>query len=303
VDGRETRPPTDGTALALTPVTTMRLRPATLSVLLVATSVACFRAPPADPGAAPVVPSSVVLTVPSPAAVYPHCPPAAGGADTVVQDVAGGVALDVTGNDLDGSADIRARTQELLGILERGRSEIRHTGEGDGPGFGRCPIVLHDATITVVPIDRGERFVVTTAPSEVEWLRHETRARLFELRVPTSSGGHGMDHCPSSLPAATTEVTDSDEGVSVLVTSRAPEVTEAIRGRAWHVSEESRHPGAHAEHAPAAASIHACPVVLEDTDVTATDVPGGSLIVVRARFHDEVAGVRRVAHERARALP
>jgi hypothetical protein len=225
------------------------------------------------------------------------------GARTSIQDVEGGVALDVTGNDAATSDDIRARTTALLTVVARGKDEIRHTGDGDGPGLGRCPVALHDATITTRPIDRGVRIVVTTNDDEVAWLRRETRARLFELRVPASSMGLGMDHCPSALPSATTDVLDANDGIVVTVVSRDPDVAEAIRGRAWHLAEESRRPGVHAEHAPLASNVRPCPVVLSDTEVTSVDVPGGAQIVVRARLSGETQNVQRLAHARAGAFP
>jgi len=138
-----------------------------LAVAAALASVSCVRAPSAHLDAPTTTASGVAMTVPSPASVYPHCPPAAPGARTDVQDVAGGVVLDVTGNDVATSDDIRARGRALLDVVAAGKSEVRHTGDGDGPGLGRCPIVLHDARITATPIDRGVRFVVVTGPDEV----------------------------------------------------------------------------------------------------------------------------------------
>jgi hypothetical protein len=242
------------------------------------------------------------MVLPRASSVYPTCPPASEGARTDVVDVEGGVALDVTGNDVRAAAAIASRTRALLEIVATGRSEIRHTGDGDGPGLGRCPVVVHDAVVTATPIDRGMRILVTTGPEEVAWLRRETRDRLVELRVPTPLEGLGMDHCPSALPSATTEVRDVDGGVVVTVLSRDPEVAEAIRGRARHLALESRKPGAHAEHAPSSTAQRACPVVLVDSVVEPREIPGGVEITVRARLAAEADALRRAAHARAQAF-
>jgi TusA-related sulfurtransferase len=242
-----------------------------------------------------------VIRGPSPADVYIQCPVAVRGAHVELQDVERGVVFDVTGDDAPSLEDIRGRTAALLAIAaERSRS-VRTWDEGDAHGLERCPIVVHDDTVTANPIDRGMRIVVVTGIDRTDWLRHESRARLTELLVPATAVGVGLDHCPSALVGTTTTVRDSAEGVVVTIVSSDTAIADAVRARAWHMAEQSRR-GTYVEHAADASASRRCPISLCDTDVDAKDVAGGSQVAVRARMSGEAVGLRREARARAEAF-
>jgi hypothetical protein len=262
------------------------------------TAGACVRAPSATPGVAPAeTESHVTMLVASPASTYPSCPAAALGARTEVSDVEGGVVVDVTGNDDATSDAIHARAQALLAVAAR---DAGGGNDADGPGVGRCPIVLHGTRVSAAPIDRGVRFVVLTRADAADWLRHETRLRLLELGFVPVSTAKDEGSCPSALPSAMTDVRDASDGVIVRVFSRDPDVAEAIRGRAWHLMEEARRGEVDAggERAPAEA---ACPAVVRaGVEVIASDVPGGVEITLRAQDREQIEELRREVRERAR---
>ncbi len=236
--------------------------------------------------------------LPRAADLYPLCPPAATDARTDVQDVEGGVVLDVTANDDAAAETIRARAAGLLAaVRDAEHSDLDAANRG---GLAHCPVVVEDTRVTTAPIDRGVRFMVLTSPEEVDWLRHEARARFAELRVPTSASPSGLARCPSALPSAVTIARDTDDGVVVTITSRDPDVSAAIQARAWHLSADARGVGPRDERL---ASGPQCPIVIDGTSVDAVDILNGSEITLRPRSHDGLESLRRTVHARVTALP
>jgi hypothetical protein len=269
--------------------------------LLALAAAACVRAPSANVDAAPTTKAGgIAMTIPVAPSEYPLCPCAVTGAATEVQDVEGGLILDVTASDAATSAEVRSRADALVASLAA-MGQGRFLEDDDDASYGRCPVVLRSATISVRPLDRGVRLVVLADAAEVEGMRRETRARILELRLPSSSRGIGLDHCPSSLPGTTTDVRDAEGGVAITVTSRDTDVAEAIRGRAWHLAHEAGRPGGHAERGLRSGSKR-CPVVLDGTAVEARDVPGGAELTVRASVADAVPALRREVASRVAAF-
>ena len=230
-----------------------------------------------------------------------HCPNAVTGATTEIKDAPGGVEVTVTGTDDATAADIRARVHALVDAQKNQNPNVKHTGQGEGGGLlGRCPIVLKDTTITTADVPNGAKMTVATKdPLEVDWLRRETRDREEDLKLAGSPAGVGkMAHCPSAIAGVTTTLKNTKDGVSVILTGKDDPTTKSIL-------EVSKNPEAgaaaavtHTGEGGGGGSIGRCPVVLQDTVLTAKDIPGGSQVDVKAEVATGVAALQAEAKER-----
>jgi TusA-related sulfurtransferase len=237
-----------------------------------------------------------------------HCPNAVTGAMTDIKDVPGGVEVTVTAQDDASTTDIRARVQALVDAQKNQNPGIKHSGNGEGGGLlGRCPIVLKNTAITTTNVAQGSKMtVVAKDPPEVDWLRRETRDREEDLKLAGSPAGAGkMAHCPSAIAGVTTTLKNTKDGVSVILTGKDDATTKSIRERVAHLVEVSKNPEAgaaaavtHTGEGGGGGSIGRCPVVLQDTVLTAKDIPGGSQVDVKAEVATGVAALQAEAKER-----
>lgn len=234
-----------------------------------------------------------------------HCPNAVEGAVTNISDVPGGVAVVISGNSPDGTAQIRARSQALLDASKAQDAGVRHNGTGEGGGkFGRCPIVMRNTTLDVSTVDNGSRIVIKPqTPAELDWLRRETRDRNAELQAPNAAGAGGgkMLHCPSAADGSTTLVADTSGGVNVTITGKTDAATSDIRDRVKHLLQAAADPapnGAHDGNGNGGGGLGRCPVVITDTVITAKDVTGGSVVTVKATKPNGIDGLRKETRDR-----
>ena len=261
--------------------------------------------PPSASASTPPAASSAGL---APSGKMAHCPNAVTGATTEIKDAPGGVEVTVTGTDDATAADIRARVHALVDAQKNQNPNVKHTGQGEGGGLlGRCPIVLKDTTITTADVPNGAKMTVATKdPLEVDWLRRETRDREEDLKLAGSPAGVGMmAHCPSAIAGVTTTLKNTKDGVSVILTGKDDPTTKSIRERVAHLLEVSKNPEAgaaaavtHTGEGGGGGSIGRCPVVLQDTVLTAKDIPGGSQVDVKAEVATGVAALQAEAKER-----
>ena len=267
--------------------------------------------------------STVASTMPAPSAATPpaassvalgasgkmaHCPDAVTGAKTAIADVPGGVEITVTGADATATADIRARVKALVDAQKNQGASIKHTGTGEGGGLlGRCPVVLKQTTVTAADVDNGSKITVKASdPSEVDWLRRETRDREDDLeKAGVSPAGAGkMAHCPSAVEGAKTTIKNTKDGVSVVVVATADDATKAIRDRAKHLvdvskSEDGGTAMTHTGEGGGGGNVGRCPIVIKDTTITAKDVPGGSQLEVKAKSAADVTALQAETKDRA----
>lgn len=143
----------------------------TLGIVFAVTLVAACK-----PTAAPPAPSGPVGQMEH---KMGNCPAAVDGAVTAMARIEGGVALDITAQDLGAAREIVARARHA----DDGAPDPAarpHTGEHGGPGdLGHCPIVHTGTSVTVTEIGGGVRVVVLADdPTQVDALVAETRARL-----------------------------------------------------------------------------------------------------------------------------
>jgi hypothetical protein len=92
-----------------------------------------------------------------------HCPSAVKGATTAISDSTGTVAVAVTSKDDSAVKEIRDRARQIVLASQKTESGvIKHDGTGDGGGgFGRCPIVLKDTSVSEKDTPGGALFTIT----------------------------------------------------------------------------------------------------------------------------------------------
>jgi hypothetical protein len=118
--------------------------------------------------------------------------------------------------------------------------------------------------------------------------------------APTVGGGH-MQHCPSAVAGAKTEVKDNKDSVEVTVTSTDAAKTEEIRKRAKHMVEAAKvDPSsvAHNGDGHGGGGLGNCEVVLKDTTVVAEDVDGGSKMTVKPTKPVDFEWLKKETHAR-----
>ncbi|WP_394849276.1 hypothetical protein LZC95_17745 [Pendulispora brunnea] len=111
-----------------------------------------------------------------------HCPSAIQGTKTTVKDTKDGVDVTVVAakpKDADTEKEIRERAKALVEAAKQDPATVHHTGSGTGGGgFGRCPVVLKDTTVTAKDAPGGSIFSVkASSPAGVAELRKEAKSR------------------------------------------------------------------------------------------------------------------------------
>jgi hypothetical protein len=110
-----------------------------------------------------------------------------------------------------------------------------------------------------------------------------TPALAKEQGNATVGGGH-MQHCPTAVEGAKTEIKDGKDGVEISVTAANAAKTEEIRKRAKHVADAAKNDPAAVAHTGdghGGGGLGRCEVVLKDTTVTSEDIEGGSKLTVK----------------------
>jgi hypothetical protein len=123
-------------------------------------------------------------------------------------------------------------------------------------------------------------------------------------KEPATVGGGHMQHCPTAVEGAKTEIKDAKEGVEITVTATAKDKTEEIRKRAKHVADAAKQDPstvAHEGNGHGGGGLGRCEVVLKDTTVTSEDVEGGSKITVKPTKAVDLEWLKKETHERQAA--
>ena len=235
-----------------------------------------------------------------------NCPSAVEGAATDIKDIEGGVEVAITAKTEAATKDIRARAKALAEAAKTDSANRKHTGTGEGGGaLGRCPVVMRDVTLDLSDIEGGTKVVVKIKEAaQLDWLRRESRERLAELATPgAKEAGQGkMAHCPSAVDGSKTVVKKAADTVVVTVTATGDAKVKDVRDRAKHLVEASKAEGAgkHTGDGTGGGGFGRCPVVLENTTVTAKDVEGGSELTVKPKDKAGLDALAKDAEERAK---
>jgi hypothetical protein len=116
----------------------------------------------------------------------------------------------------------------------------------------------------------------------------------------TVGGGH-MQHCPSAVAGAKTEIKDNKDSVEVTVTATDAAKTEEIRKRAKHMVEAAKSDPTAVVHngdGHGGGGLGRCEVVLKDTTVTAEDVDGGTKLTVKPTRPVDFEWLKKETHAR-----
>jgi hypothetical protein len=120
------------------------------------------------------------------------------------------------------------------------------------------------------------------------------------VESPTVGSGH-MQHCPTTVPGAKTQITEGKDAVEIVVTGSDAAKTGEIRKRAQHVVESAKVDPTKVEHdgsGHGGGGLGMCEIVLKDTTVTATDVDGGSKFVVKPLKPVDLEWLKKETHTR-----
>ena len=119
--------------------------------------------------------------------------------------------------------------------------------------------------------------------------------------APATVGGGHMQHCPTAVAGAKTEIKDNKDSVDVVVTATDAAKTEEIRKRAKHMVEAAKADPtsvAHNGEGHGGGGLGLCEIVLKDTMVAAEDVDGGSKITVKPTKAVDFEWLKKETHAR-----
>ena len=120
--------------------------------------------------------------------------------------------------------------------------------------------------------------------------------------LPATHGSGHMLNCPSAVPGSHTEVSDSADGVNLLVTGT--DVSE-IRARAQRLLAASKTEarGGHDGKGVGGGGLGKCPAVLAETLVDVSDAQGGVQITLKPEKPESLATLRDEVRARLKELP
>jgi TusA-related sulfurtransferase len=109
-----------------------------------------------------------------------HCPSAVPGAATALKDAKDSVVITVTAKDDAATTDIRARAKLIVEASKKDPKDVKHQGDGSGGGgYGRCPVVLKDTTVTAKDVPGGSELTVKPEkPADEPALFKESKDRV-----------------------------------------------------------------------------------------------------------------------------
>ena len=145
-----------------------------------------------------------------------------------------------------------------------------------------------------------------TASAKPTALATATATAMPPASASAASAKQGnMTHCPNAVEGATTDIKDTKEGVDITVTAKDDKATKDIRDRSKHLVDAAKAESATPKHTgegSGGGQFGRCPVVMKNTGIEAKDVPGGSMISVKAKDPKEADWLRREAKERQAEL-
>jgi hypothetical protein len=146
---------------------------------------------------------------------------------------------------------------------------------------------------------RGRSFLVVAmlvacgrrepAPAPIDRARDAATNEIPATDAPTRGGADDplaekLRHCPITVDGVAIALRDVDDGVEWTITATDAAAIDEIRRRAAHLVAFTSGQPRRGEHGGGAGGgfMQNCPVVARSTTIEATDIPGGSRLVVRA---------------------
>jgi len=119
--------------------------------------------------------------------------------------------------------------------------------------------------------------------------------------APSTVGGGHMQHCPTTVTGAKTEIKDNKDSVDIVVTATDATKTDEIRKRAKHMVDAAKSDPTSVVHngdGHGGGGLGLCEVVLKDTTVTTEDVDGGAKITVKPTKAVDFEWLKKETHAR-----
>jgi hypothetical protein len=119
--------------------------------------------------------------------------------------------------------------------------------------------------------------------------------------TPATVGGGHMQHCPTAVAGAKTDIKDNKDSVEITVTATEAGKTDEIRKRAKHMVDAAKQDPTSVVHngeGHGGGGLGVCEIVLKDTTVTAEDVDGGSKITVKPTKPVDLEWLKKETHAR-----
>jgi hypothetical protein len=117
---------------------------------------------------------------------------------------------------------------------------------------------------------------------------------------------HGMAHCPSTVPGASTRLFRLSDGVALEVSASEPTAVADIHARARQQLAAAAHPAsagvAHTGGGTGVGDVGYCPIVLVDTIVTAEERPDGVRVTVKPKDLKNLTALFETTENRVDAL-
>lgn len=115
-----------------------------------------------------------------------HCPSAIDATSTDVKAAKDAVVVTIVAKDAKDEAkakEIRERAAKLVEASKKDPSSVEHRGDGSGGGgFGRCPVVLKDTSVSAKDVPGGSEVTVKPkAAADVPALEKEAKERAAKL--------------------------------------------------------------------------------------------------------------------------
>lgn len=123
--------------------------------------------------------------------------------------------------------------------------------------------------------------------------------------VPSGAREHSMRNCPTAVAGATTQLTKTDGGVDLEITTTDPAVRRQVITLARmhsHLGDPEGANRAHTGRHGGPGAIGHCPIVHASTNVTYTPTPGGVVVHINAIVPEDVAMVQVTVADRLARL-
>jgi hypothetical protein len=134
-----------------------------------------------------------------------HCPSAAPGAETKVEQTKDAVVVTVTSKDKAAVTEIQTRSKYMAGLTAGGAPKVEHTGNGTGGGaLGKCPVMMADVALKAENVKDGSK--ITLTPKDTTKLAEVAKTAQDRAAAMPAGGGAaggkaaGEDDTPADEP-------------------------------------------------------------------------------------------------------
>ena len=132
-----------------------------------------------------------------------HCPSAAPGAETKVEQTKDAVVVSITTKDAAGAKEIQERAKHMASLTAGGAPKVEHTGKGTGGGaLGKCPIMMADVTLKTEDTKDGVKVTLTPKdPAKLAEVAKTAQDRAASMPADMAGGAGGKPAGEDDTPA------------------------------------------------------------------------------------------------------